>query len=496
MKKVLIAFCVLAGLNGTTSAADNRSDNLAATKKLYAQMLSGNTPDAAGLKLFANQLPKGGDLHHHFSGSIYAENYLDLAKEKGFCIYNKTDSALQIKKFHVETKPAEMSAQKDAACLSVDEVRKDNLFFRELLMSWSSKDYANHYHDETPPDKHFFDTFGYFENLAPYGYAAGLKLLKDRAKADGVNYIETMLKSGPAIDSPEVANLFKGLTPDSTAAQTDAVLEQAYQLLANDPDAAAKVKEYIQLVESAAAGIDDDSFRLRTLAYVSRNSAPHVVFGRLYSSFAAAQGSDRIVGVNVVGPENMYVAMRDYDLHMKMFAFLNKRFPKVKRSMHAGELVLGMVPPEGLRTHITQAVMVAGANRIGHGVDVPFETKAVDVLKFMASNQVALEVNLTSNKDILGVSGSEHPLKLYKRFSVPYVISTDDSGVSRNNLSGEYFLYMSNFKPSYDELKTTVYNSIRYSFLNDDEKAAEYKKLDKNFADFESRMALLPQKPR
>lgn len=496
VKKFWIGLFFLSYLQTPAFAVDPSGANFAATKRLYVELLSSPAPDVASLKLFVDQLPKGADLHHHFSGAIYVENYLDLAKKMGFCIYNKTDTDLRIKKYHVETNPAAMSAAKSEACLSVDEVHKDNLFYRGLLMSWSSKDYSNHFHDESPPDKHFFDTFGYFESLAPYGYADGLKQLKTRAKAEGVGYIETMLKSSPSVDSPELANIFKPLTASHATAQDQTVFEEAYQYLLHDSTTAQKIKEYISLIESASEGVDDEHFRIRMLAYVSRNSEPNVFFGRLYTAFAAAMGSSRIVGVNVVGPENMRVAMRDYDLHMKMFAFLSNRFPKVKIAMHAGELVLGMVPPEGLRTHISQAVMVAGASRIGHGVDMPFETNAVEVLKYMAQNKIALEVNLTSNKYILGVTGADHPLSLYKRFSVPYVISTDDPGVSRNNLSGEYLLYITNFRPSYEELKTTVYNSIRYSFLRDDEKLVELKKLNKKFANFESSMAAIPQDRR
>lgn len=36
--------------------------------------------------MFLSLLPKGGELHHHFSGAIYAENYLDLINKAGFCI--------------------------------------------------------------------------------------------------------------------------------------------------------------------------------------------------------------------------------------------------------------------------------------------------------------------------------------------------------------------------------------------------------------------------
>jgi adenosine deaminase/adenosine deaminase CECR1 len=195
-----------------------------------------------------------------------------------------------------------------------------------------------------------------------------------------------------------------------------------------------------------------------------------------------------------VGPENHHIAMKDYSLHMNMIAFLRKQFPNVKLSLHAGELVLGMVPPEGLRFHINQAVNIAKANRIGHGVDIAHEANAAELLALMSKNQVVVEVNITSNKDILGVKGGDHPLSIYRAYKVPYVISTDDPGVSRNNLSGEYQLYMATFRPSYDELKNTIFNSIRYSFLSDQEKSEEIKKLDSKFRDFESAMSKYPKR--
>jgi len=470
-----------------------KQQNLEATKRVYTDFLRSAQPDVTSLTLFANLLPKGGDLHHHFSGSMYAETYLDWAAEKDFCIYKSNDADLKVRKYHVETNPSSLNNAKRTLCAKVEDVRKDNGFYRDLLIQWSSKDYSNHFHDQTAPDQHFFDTFQYFENVAPFGYGAGLKLLKARAKEENVGYIESMLKSGPAITTPGLKEIFSSLNVNSTTAEIHSALTGAFALVKADPQSQPAIDSYIQTIETASEDIDDDDFRLRFLAYAPRNSPPDVVFSRLYSSFVAATQSKKIVGVNVVGPENMGVAMRDYNLHMNMLAYLSKQFPSVSLSLHAGELVLGMVPPEGLRTHINHAVKIAGAKRIGHGVDIAHETNAQDLLKQMAKNNVALEVNLTSNKDILGVSGSAHPLSLYRKFNVPYVISTDDAGVSRNNLSGEYLIYILTFRPSYDGLKKTVYSSIHYSFMSDEDKKREIKKLDARFADFESRMANFPR---
>jgi adenosine deaminase/adenosine deaminase CECR1 len=49
-------------------------------------------------------------------------------------------------------------------------------------------------------------------------------------------------------------------------------------------------------------------------------------------------------------------------------------------------------------------------------------------------------------------------------------------------------LYTSRYKPSYDALKETVFNSIRYSFLSEAEKAAELKGLTQRFAAFEAKV--------
>jgi adenosine deaminase/adenosine deaminase CECR1 len=303
-----------------------------------------------------------------------------------------------------------------------------------------------------------------------------------------------MLKSGPSISNAQIATIFQDLKQDASGIEKQAAIAQAFQLLKDNPEVDKKIDEYINFINSASQGIDDENFKLRFLAYASRNSAPEIVFSRLYSAFLAASRSEKIVGVNIVGAENHHIAMQDYNLHMNMLAFLGKQFPNVRLSLHAGELVLGMVPPEGLRFHINQAVTLAKANRIGHGVDIAHETNAPELLNLMAKKQIPVEVNITSNRDILGVKGADHPLSIYRSFKVPYVISTDDSGVSRNNLSGEYQLYMATFRPSYEELKNTVFNSIRYSFLSDEEKREELKKLDSKFRNFESAMSKYPKR--
>jgi adenosine deaminase len=463
--------------------------NYQATRQYYDSLIAGPSPNLAALTLLMTMMPKGGDLHHHYSGAIYVETYLDWMKQKAYCVYSADNAELKTAKFRIETKPGSLNAGARALCLDVEQVRAPahNDFYRELLSRWSDKDYRNHSHQQVAPDEHFFDTFGYFGSFSDDDHNQGLSLLKKRAIAENVQYIETMLSSAPAPENPALAKAIDELPPDAGQAQVDAALAPLYEFLIGDPATAKGVTNYLNSVDAVAAGIDDGAFRMRFQAYVVRSEAPAKVFAGLYSSFAAVNARRLVIAVNIVGPENGTVSMRDYSLHMRMFAFLKRKYPDVRLALHAGELTLGMVPPEGLQSHIREAVEVAGAKRIGHGVDIVYERDSVGLLRTMRERQVAVEINLTSNEFILGVKGASHPVQVYRQLGVPFVISTDDAGVSRNNLSGEYLLYTSRYKPSYDALKETVFNSIRYSFLSEAEKAAELKTLAQRFVAFEAR---------
>ncbi|MEY2633668.1 MAG: hypothetical protein RIR00_2322, partial [Pseudomonadota bacterium] len=313
------------------------------------------------------------------------------------------------------------------------------------------------------------------------------------AKAENLQYLETMLIGAPANPSAEHDQRLEQAIATGNPTLIDGALTAYADFLAQDGKTQNRINDYTRDLESWAKQVEDADFTLRFQSYVSRNRAPGKVFAGLFAAFSAAQRSPYVVGVNIVGPENGIVAMNDYKLHMRMFGLLKKRFPETKLAMHAGELRLGLVPPEGLQDHIQLAVTVAGAERIGHGVDIAHESDAPLLLAEMKKRPVAVEINLTSNEFILGVSGDDHPLPLYRRLGIPFVISTDDSGVSRNNLSGEYLLYASRYRPSYKELKQTVYNSLRHAFLPAARKKEEIRKLDQRFREFEARISELLQ---
>ena len=125
----------------------------------------------------------------------------------------------------------------------------------------------------------------------------------------------------------------------------------------------------------------------------------------------------------------------------------------------------GLVPPEGLCCHVRQAVEQAQTDRIGHGVDVMYEERPYDLLKELADKHILVEIDLTSNVAILGISGKNHPFPIYRKFGVPVALSTDDEGVSRIDLTHEYVRAVETYDLSYADLKQLVRNSLQYSFL-------------------------------
>lgn len=460
-----------------------QSNHESATAMLYERSFETKEPNIAMLNLFFTQMPKGGDLHHHYSGSLYAETYLEWVKNKNWLIDTCSFKIVKTKS--------------NASCkqISVDELIANDTLYRQLLTLWSDKDFDNHSHDQLPPDSNFFNTFIYFSPISDQYMDIGLNLIKERALSENVSYIESMLarvgvNSTEFFNAEEVTKLNNELRNTTSQEEVNALLERISTVFSNAQAFNEKINNFVKELEQKHQGIDNESFTMRYQTYAVRVLNPLQVYTDLFSGYLAALNSPLIVGVNIVAPENNTVAINDYTLHMRMFHYLANKYPKVHRSLHAGELTLGMVEPKELLFHITQARDIGRAERIGHGVDLPYEKESLRVLEDL-KHHAAIEINLTSNQFILGVTGNAHPYPIYAAYGVPLVISTDDSGVSRNNLTHEYVLLASRYHPSYMTLKTYVYNSIDYSFLSPEDKVKVRAQLDKKFMVFEREMSAL-----
>jgi adenosine deaminase len=224
----------------------------------------------------------------------------------------------------------------------------------------------------------------------------------------------------------------------------------------------------------------------RYILQINRNNSPDEVFVQTAIAAALIRADPRIVALNLVGPEDNFVARRDYTRHMQIIRFLANDVPV---ALHAGELWLGLVPPPDLTFHIREAIKIAGARRIGHGVTLAFERDMEDLLTEMRARPVVVEINLTSNDLILGVRGKDHPLSTYLAAGVPVVLSSDDAGISRIDLTNEYLRAARDYGLEYRALKAIARNALIYSFLDEAQKRDELARFDRASAEFERSMA-------
>lgn len=432
------------------------------------------------LTAFFAQMPKGGDLHHHYSGSIYTETYIDYVVSNNYFIDRKT---LKVS----EKKPpgddwADFSTLKQEGTFA--EYRQ------KLFQKWSVKDYN---HVDYPSDKLFFETFAGFGVASRAEIDKGLLEIKNRAKKENVSYIETLFVNAPCPkDLTDLTDFARKLRDGQAKKDTAAclvLLDSLYTAIqAKNVRECANtfLNETLNRLHTSLK-IDDDQFTMRYQSYVVRTVEPVELFKAMIVAFEADASSPLVVGVNIAAPEDNEIAMSDYWLHMLMFRYCHTKYPSVKYTLHAGELALGMVKPEDLSWHINSAVYLAGANRIGHGVDMPYETDCYDLLRYMSRKKIAVEINLFSNEFILKVKDDKHPISLYQAFNVPIVISSDDAGVLRTNLTEQYVLLAKRYKQiSYQDIKQYVFNSIDYSFIEEEGlKKSLLNDLKQRFAKFE-----------
>jgi hypothetical protein len=336
-----------------------------------------------------------------------------------------------------------------------------------MVDAWSMRNWQL---SEQSGHDHFFDAFGRF---GPASYNNNGRMLAEAVKSAArgrLSYVELML------------------TPDGTA--TGVVSSQIggqvgwdgdfqgtlNKLKANGIDNAAAIgiknlqameAEKNQLLKCGTPQADPGcSVTIRYVAQVSRNSAPGQVYAQIVTGLALANDpQSKVVATNLVQGEDGLNSMQNFSLHMQMLKFLRPLYPRAKVTLHAGELAPGLVPPDGLMFHIRQSVMVARAERIGHGVDIMRETDAFELLKEMARRNVMVEICLSSNDLILGISGARHPLATYLEYGVPVALATDDEGVSRSEISMEFLKAAEDQGLGYVQLKTIARNSLQYAFI-------------------------------
>ncbi len=409
---------------------------------------------------FLTQMPKGGDLHIHLSGSIYAETYIEWAAEDGLCI----DEATMV----VST------ASCDAGGRPASDALTDSVFHREIVDAWSMRNWelsGQSGHD------HFFDTFGEFDEAADARVPDMFVQVITRAAREHVSYLELMVTLTDRTPREIVAQV--GWSDDWPTVR-DAILANG---LAETNEATRRIIDAVEAEYQQMMGCDTDpappacDVEVRYIHQVKRYREPPDMFADMLAAFELVLADPRVVSLNLVAPEDGVVATRDYSLHMQMLGYLHQEYPDVPVTLHAGELNLGLVPPEELRYHVREAVQVAQAARIGHGVDIMYEDGAFELLGEMAEREVLVEICLSSNDTILGITGKDHPLSIYIEHDVPVALATDDLGIARSNMMHEYQKAVEEQELDYLQLKTMARASLEYAFVQGDSLWADFDNL-------------------
>jgi adenosine deaminase len=442
-----MAALVPAGLAAQDAAVQVRS--LTADEEATAAHFEAIRHDPVRALLFLRAMPKGADLHSHLSGAVYAESFIEYAAEAGLCIDTSA--------WEFTLPPCDGAAGRPPAA----DARHDAALADPTIDAMSVR---NWHPARTSGHEQFFGSFDRFR-LVSNRTGDMLAEVASRAADGRVSYLELMIT--PAVGAVAALSRRVGWDPDFQ--------RQREQLLAAGlRDSLARARQGLDAAETrqrellGCAGPAPDpgcGVVVRYLYQGLRAQPPELVFALILAGFELAAADPRVVGLNLVQPEDHPIAMRDYSLHMRMIGALRQHYPGVGITLHAGELTAGLVPPEGLRFHIREAVEVAGATRIGHGVAVAHERDAIELIRELARRRILVEIALGSNDRILGVRGDRHPLSLYMSHGVPVALATDDEGVLRSDMTHEYLKGVREQGLGYIQLKAMARNSLEYAFV-------------------------------
>ena len=428
-----------------------------------ARALENARANPLDLHAFLVDMPKGADLHSHLSGAVYAESWIRAGAEDQLCVNLATLSF--VKPPHATENAPAVAACEDGK-VPAGMAYKDQHLYDALIDAFSMRGFVPS--PGVTGHDHFFDTFDKFGGTDHRHKGEWLYEVAARAAAQNIQYMELMEtppfgrsataahEVGWNADLPKMreallAKLGKGLEQDrdddlaffAEAEKTRDKLGHCGQ-----PDAQPACHVTQKFIYQVLRGFPNEQVFAQTLLGFETISAD----------------PKRIVGINFVMPEDGRESMADFEEQMKMLDYLHSIYPKVHITMHAGELAPGLVTYEGLCCHIRWAVELGHAERIGHGVDIMHEQEPYKLMDEMAKNHVMVEIALSSNDLILGISGNNHPFPIYRKHNVPVSLSTDDEGVSRIDLTHEYVRAVETYNLHYADLKQMIRTGMEHSF--------------------------------
>jgi len=245
---------------------------------------------------FLLKMPKGGDLHNHLSGAVYAEHYIEWAAQNGLCVNNRTMA------LSVPNSPSKCDQEQTPANAALT----NSVLYRQMIDAWSMRNWqlsGQSGHD------HFFDAFGIF---GPATYNNSGRMLAEAVKSAArgrVSYLELMLTPDGTPTGVVSSQIGQKVGWDGNFEST------LSKLKANGIESAAAVgiknlqameTEKNQLLKCGTPQADAGcAITIRFVAQVSRNSSLGQVFAQMVTGLALANDpQSKVVAVNLVQAED------------------------------------------------------------------------------------------------------------------------------------------------------------------------------------------------
>jgi adenosine deaminase CECR1 len=439
-KKLIFVLCLL--LSQTTSA------------DWFDDLKAGSAQDLYRALYY---MPKGGDLHNHLSGAAFSEWWYDAAlaeKERGYEYYTKVriencrdygGNEFNFTPYYLMFRNIQASQYEQLSNCEKSEYKRLEDLTDDEKVAWMDSIRLDKAHEGR---EEFFQT--HWQRLFAIANNPWIQaeILYQNMKAfgdEGVTYLELQVDvrglrrpDGSVMPANETADILRQRLLEKDAIDTGVTVRFQIAILRFSPNA-------------------EDSLR-QTYKIVHDNS-------------------DVFVGVNLVGREDND---KGYPLRfLPTMRDLRRQYSGVKLSIHAGEV-------DEPNSHVKDTLLL-GADRIGHGLNLITDD---DTMRLMRHGPYLVEINLISNL-VLGyvTDYSQHPFPEYLRTGIPVALSTDDRGMWDSTMTDEFFVAVTEFNLSWEEIKLLSRNSLAHAFVAPELKQELLEKYDSDIGRFERQMS-------
>lgn len=406
---------------------------------------------------FLNRIPKI-ELHAHLTGSIYGEQLWELAIKHN--LFFDPETALFHKTATSTTIPAvDLNARENAERRSTWHTK----FLEHTCMKGQK---------ELNGNKHFFRCCTWGESVTKHVPLEELLcIFVKNALAQNICYAEVMIDFPFTAKLPKTfANIYQpnlqGFTEALAFLRETGCLsayaeEHSKALFASEQEVARTLSSSNVPSERAEMPVE-----VKYQVEVMRDLPNDQFFAVIAAAMTLTDSNPAVVGINLVGPEDHSDSIRNFSEQMQILKFLHKEFggrPNI--SLHAGELPIEGSIPGIMSNRIKDSIEIGQAKRIGHGVSLVHEKSPSGTLAIIREKNVCIEICMSSNEHILGLTASKHPIQQYLEMGVPVTLNTDDEGINRSNLTHEFALAVESYKLPYSQAKQFVIAAAEHAFV-------------------------------